>query len=136
MKKELTLEAKIENIPQFITLVDEFLESIEFSMKSQMQIDVALDEILSNIAFYAYKNMPNPGSMSLVIEGDAEGPVIITISDEGVHYNPLEAKEPDVTAGIEEREIGGLGIFMTKKLMDNVEYKFEDGKNILILTKA
>ena len=136
MKKELTLEAKIENIPQFIALVDEYLESIDFSMKSQMQIDVALDEILSNVALYAYKEAPAIGNMSLVIEGDKEGPVVITISDEGIHYNPLEAKDPDITASVEDRDIGGLGIFMTKKLMDNVEYNFKEGKNVLILTKA
>ena len=132
--KELTLAATVENIDVVTDFVNEQLEALECPMKAQMQIDIAIDEIFSNIAHYAYD--PKVGEATVRVEV-AEEPlsVIITFIDGGVPYDPLSAGDPDVTLSAEERTIGGLGIFMVKKSMDEITYHYEGGKNILSIRK-
>ena len=102
-------------------------------MKVQMQIDIAVEEIFTNIARYAYA----PGEGSAVIGVLAEpGRAEITFSDTGMPYNPLLREDPDVTLAAEEREIGGLGIFMVKKTMDEMRYEYSTGQNLLTLVKT
>ena len=103
-------------------------------MKAQMQISVAVEEIFVNIASYAYA--PDKGSATVCVEVSGD-PVTVTITfvDRGVPYDPLAKEDPDVTLSADERGIGGLGIFMTKKIMDDVAYEYRDGKNILTLKK-
>ena len=103
-------------------------------MKAQMQISVAVEEIFVNIANYAYK--PDKGKAIVRVEvTDKPVAVAITFVDHGVPYDPLAKVDPDVTLAAHEREIGGLGIFMTKKIMDDVAYEYRDGQNILTLKK-
>ena len=99
-----------------------------------MQIDVAVEEIFVNIANYAYN--PDIGSAGITVETQ-EDPlsVVITFTDGGVPYDPLKKPDPDVTLPAEERQIGGLGIYMVKKSMDDISYDYKDGKNILTLKK-
>ena len=99
-----------------------------------MEIDVAAEEIFVNIANYAYA--PKEGKASVRVQV-SEDPAEVTISfaDSGTPYNPLEKEDPDVTLSAEEREIGGLGIYMTKEFMDHVSYEYRDGKNILTMRK-
>lgn len=131
---ELEIEATTENLPEVMKFVDSTLEAIGCSMKAQMQIDIAVEEIFVNIAHYAYA--PNKGNAIVRIEV-VEDPleVIITFIDNGVPYDPLAKEDPDITLSAEERQIGGLGIFMTKQSMDGVEYEYKDGHNILKLRK-
>ena len=132
--KEITLEARIENLPALIEFVDGYLEEIACSMKAQMQIDVAVDEIFTNISSYAYT--PGVGEATVEItKRDSESQVELTFIDSGVPYNPLEKADPDVTLSAEERQIGGLGIFMVKRTMDEMTYEYKDGKNILTIRK-
>ena len=132
--KEITIKATLENIEKATTFIDEELEKIECPMKPKMQIDIATDEIFSNIARYAYT--PETGDATIRIEfSDEPKSVRITFIDKGVPYNPLEKDDPNTTLSAEEREIGGLGIFMVKKSMDNMEYEYKDGQNILSITK-
>lgn len=132
--KELTLDATIENIPKVTAFIDGELEKIDCPMKAQMQIDIAIDELFSNIAHYAYH--PSVGAATVKIEV-IENPmsVVLTFIDGGIPYNPLEKKDPDITLSAEERQVGGLGIFMVKKSMDQVDYEYKDGKNILRIKK-
>ncbi|MDE5965253.1 MAG: ATP-binding protein [Lachnospiraceae bacterium] len=132
--KEIVVEATIESIPKVTAFVDEQLEKLECPMKTQMQVDVAIDEIFSNIAHYAYN--PEIGSATVCVEV-TEDPlaVVITFVDNGVPYNPLANADPDITLPIEERGIGGLGIYMVKKTMDDVSYEYKDGQNILRIKK-
>lgn len=132
--KELTLEATVENLNAVTDFVNEQLELYDCPMKAQMQIDVAIDELFSNIAHYAYN--PNVGPATVRVEV-AEDPlsVIITFIDNGVPYDPLAKADPDITLSAEERGIGGLGIFMVKKTMDDVTYEYKDGQNILKIKK-
>jgi len=132
--KKLEVEAKVENLAAVMAFVDEELEMAECSMKAQMQIDIAVEEIFTNIAYYAY----SPGTGDAVVQIDiTEDPrcAVLTFTDHGVKYDPLAKEDPDVTLSAEDREIGGLGIFMVKKSMDDVRYEYKDGQNILVLTK-
>ncbi len=131
-ESELTIDNELEEIPKAVDFVAEKTDGLPFSFKDKNQIEVAVDEIISNIVHYAYGD--GKGKASLKIQADNEG-ISITVEDSGVPYNPLEKDDPDVTLSAEERGIGGYGIFIVKKVMDDLTYKYEDGKNILIMRK-
>ena len=132
---KLSVEALIEKLDEVIAFVDAELEAADCSMKTQMKIDVAVEEIFVNIAHYAYT--PNVGMADIIVEITGEPAVArITFVDSGVPYNPLAKEDPDVTLSAEKRKIGGLGIFMVKKSMDDVLYEYRDGQNRLTLIKA
>ena len=133
--KELNIAATVENIEVVTDFVNEQLEALECPMKAQMQIDIAIDELFGNIAHYAYN--PEVGSATVRVEV-IEDPlsVVITFIDGGVPYDPLAAADPDTTLSAEDRAIGGLGIFMVKKSMDEITYRYENGSNILSIRKS
>lgn len=132
--KELTIAATVENIEAVTAFVDEQLEALDCPMKAQMQIGIAIDELFGNIAHYAYH--PEVGEATVRVEV-MEDPlsVVITFIDGGVPYDPLTQADPDITLSAEERAIGGLGIFMVKKTMDEITYRYENGSNILSIRK-
>ena len=132
--KELEIEALSENLPQVLAFVDEQLEAANCPMKIQIQIDIAVEEIFVNIAHYAYA--PETGKAMVRIETLADPPSVdITFIDNGVPYDPLAKADPDITLSAEERQIGGLGIFLVKKIMDDIHYEYKDGKNIFTMKK-
>lgn len=132
--KELTIDATVENIAAVTAFVDEQLKRLGCSTKTQMQVDIAIDELFGNIANYAYH--PETGAATVRVEV-AENPlaVVITFIDSGVPYDPLAKADPDISLSAEERGIGGLGIYMVKKTMDDVFYEYRDGKNFLVIKK-
>ena len=132
--KELTITATVENIDTVTDFVNEQLEAMDCPMKAQMQIDIAIDELFGNIAHYAYN--PDVGDATVRVEV-MEDPmaVVITFIDNGVPYDPLTNADPDTTLSAEERQLGGLGIYMVKKTMDQVTYEYRDGQNILTIRK-
>ncbi|WP_022761184.1 ATP-binding protein [Butyrivibrio sp. AD3002] len=133
--KEITLEAKVEKLNDLLAIVDEELENAGCTMKVQMQIDVAVEEIFVNIASYAYSD--GSGDATILIDVDQNASkATITFIDSGFAYNPLEREDPDTTLSAEERKIGGLGIFIVKKSMDEVSYKREDNKNIFTIATS
>ena len=130
----LTIPANVEHIPQLMEFVDTFLEQKDCPMKVQMQIDVAIDEIFSNVCFYAYQN--NNGECTIEIEvRDTPSGIVVSFIDSGVPYNPLEHEDPDISLPLEERGIGGLGILMVKKTMDEVSYEYKKDQNIFKICK-
>ena len=132
--KELTIAATVENIETVTDFVNEQLEAYDCPMKAQIQIDVAIDELFGNIAHYAYD--PEVGDATVRVEvTDEPLAVVITFIDKGVPYDPLAKADPNTTLSAEEREIGGLGIFMVKKTMDDITYEYKDGQNILKIKK-
>lgn len=132
--KELTVDAVVNNIEVVTDFVNEELDKHDCLMKARMQIDVSIDELFGNIAHYAYDN--GTGSATVRIEVTEEPlAVILTFIDSGKPFNPLERPEPDTTLSAQERAIGGLGIFLVKKTMDEVVYRYEDGHNILSIKK-
>ena len=132
---EITLQAKVENIRQVVAFVEEKLEAMGCAMKAQMQLSIAVDELFTNIACYAYA--PGSGMATVRVEAISGGrQARITFIDQGVPYNPLKKEDPDITLSAEERPIGGLGVFMVKKTMDEMDYRFENGNNILTIVKT
>ena len=132
--RELVVSAEVENIPLITDKINEFLETMDCPMKAQIQIDVAVDELFANIANYAYPDGEGKATVRYEPIRDPNG-IRITFIDSGIPFNPLEVEAPNTTLPAEEREIGGLGIFMVRKSMDDVLYRFEDGQNILTIIK-
>ena len=127
-------KAKTEELSDVLGFVDLMLEKYECPMKIQTAICVAIEEVFVNVARYAYKN--TEGNVTLGIGFDKESRTItFRMKDSGVAFDPLKKPDPDITLPAEAREIGGLGIFITKKTMDTVEYAYENGENVLTMTK-
>ena len=129
-----TFPAKVEALSDVLGFVDETLESYECPMKTQTAICVAIEEVFVNVAHYAYGE--GEGDMTLGIGFDAESrEITFRMTDKGTPFDPLKKPDPDITLPAEDREIGGLGIFITKKTMDTVTYAYENGENILTMIK-
>lgn len=131
---EIKIKAVTENLKAVLDFVDGCLKEMSASRKVQMQINVSVEELFVNIAHYAYS--PDTGMAVIQVETDHDNnQVSITFKDMGKPYNPIEKPDPDVTLSAEERSIGGLGIYMVKKNMDDMRYEYKDGQNILTITK-
>ena len=131
---ELIVEAKLDNLAQVLQFVDSRLEEEDCPIGLQMKIDVAVEELFVNIASYAYAPGSGSATVRMEVEEDPKT-VVITYVEHGVAYDPLAKEDPDVTLSINDREIGGLGIFMVKKSMDDMIYAYENGQNVLTIRK-
>ncbi len=132
--KEFTLAATVENIERVINFVNEQLEQYGCAAKIRTQIDIAIDELFGNIAHYAYH--PKTGAATVRVEVlDEPLEVIITMIDNGKPFDPLRTAPPQIHLPAEERKIGGLGIFLVKKSMDDISYEYQNGQNILKIVK-
>jgi anti-sigma regulatory factor (Ser/Thr protein kinase) len=132
--KEWTFEAKIDRIPWLTEHVDALLEGLDCPIKAQMQIDVAIDELLANIASYAYETGEGQVTVRFDFQPD-DRTVALTFIDKGIPYDPLAKPDPDVALEVEKRSVGGLGIFLVKKTMDDMIYARRDGHNVLTICK-
>jgi sigma-B regulation protein RsbU (phosphoserine phosphatase) len=130
--KELKIEATLENLNMVLDFVHDELEKTNCSPKTQSQINIVVEEIFVNIVRYAYTPIQGTAFIRIVIVGDE---LRLEFEDMGQPYDPLDKPDPDITADAKDRPIGGLGIFMVKKIMDKVEYRYKDNKNLLMLTK-
>ena len=133
--EELKLEATKANLDKVLSFIDGHLENNACSMKSQMQIDLAVEEIFVNIANYAYDPETGPATVRVEVNPDHSN-VSITFIDHGVPYDPLAKDDPDITQSAEDRAVGGLGIFLVKKTMDDIRYEYVNGSNILTIVKG
>ena len=132
--KELTVDAAVENIEVVTKFINKELEKLNCPVKAQTQIAIAIDELFGNIARYAYSPEIGKATVRFSIEEDPLA-VTITFIDNGVPFDPLQRAEPDTHASLQDRPIGGLGIFLVKKTMNMVEYSYENGQNILTIKK-
>ena len=131
---EIKVEAEKDNLSEVMSFADAHLEEAGCPVKTQMEIELALEEIFINIAKYAYA--PGMGEALIHVEVTGEPKTaVITLKDQGTPYNPLEKEDPDVSLSADERDIGGLGIFLTRKTMDDVKYEYKDGSNVLTMKK-
>ena len=132
--RELTVDAIIENIEKVTDFVNEELEKLDCSPKAQIQIDVAIDELFGNIAHYEYNTNVGTATIRMEVVQDPMA-VVLTFIDHGIPYDPLAKEDPDIKLSAEERKIGGLGIYMVKKSMDEITYEYKAGQNILRIKK-
>lgn len=133
--QERTLDATIENIEAVTAFVNTQLEALDCPQKALRQIDIAIDELFSNIARYAYR--PDVGPVTVRVEVEKEPlSVILTFIDRGVPFDPLQTETPDLTSDVEAREPGGLGLYIVKHSMDEITYTRENGQNILRVKKS
>ncbi|MBR6020273.1 MAG: SpoIIE family protein phosphatase [Lachnospiraceae bacterium] len=135
--QSLTVPAQTDRLPSVLTYVEKALSDAGCPEKTLMSIDVAVEEIFVNIANYAYEGEPGEATITVGTEPVADGATeaAISFSDSGKPFNPLEKPDPDVTLSADERTVGGLGIFMVKKSMDDVSYRREDDRNIVTIRK-
>ena len=133
-KLELTVIATLENYDRVAEFVEGELEIREVPMAAQAQIVIALDEIYTNVAKYAYAD--DPGEVTVRLDFTEQiTEVKMTIMDCGIPYDPLKRPDPDVSLEAEARQIGGLGIYMVKQMMEEVSYEYRGGMNILRMRK-
>ncbi|MFI3202001.1 MAG: ATP-binding protein [Eubacteriales bacterium] len=133
----LNVDADVKLLEDVNDFLNEVLVPLNCPADIQFQIEVALEEIYSNIAYYAYPNEIGPTMIYCKVEEEEGKPylLILEIEDKGIPYNPLDQEDPDITLSCEEREIGGLGIFLVKNSMDFVSYRHENGANIFTIKK-
>lgn len=133
--KDITVDATLDNLEVVQNFVNEELENQGCSMKVMMQIEIAVEEIFVNIVHYAYN--PQVGKATVRCEvTDNPMQVIIQFLDSGIPFDPMAKEDADITLSAEERNIGGLGIYMVKQSMDEVNYEYKDGKNVLTIRKV
>lgn len=149
MRKPVKVKVKVKVLKKttmkkrFNPIKDKSSEIIEFLMSSpdipdddalQFKLRLSIEEAVENVVRYAYDGGIGWLEVGTSLDHDS---LILTIElrDAGVPFNPLEREDPDITLSAEDREVGGLGIFLCKQLMDNIEYRYEDGNNVLTMTK-
>lgn len=133
MKKTLVLSNDIRQIPELAAFVEALAEELSLNPAEAMSLNLALEEAVTNVMMYAY-----PAGVTGQVELDVDalpGRLVFELSDSGVPFDPTAAPDADINLGVEERPIGGLGIFLVRQIMDSVEYARRGGKNILTLTK-
>ena len=131
---ELTLDAKGENFDTVIDFVDGYLNRFDCSPVNKNKVRIAVEELFVNVASYAYA--PGTGTVTIRVKAQTAPPSItVTFIDAGTPFDPLKKPEPDITLPLEERQIGGLGILSVKRMMDQTEYAYRDGKNVLTIKK-
>ncbi len=132
--KELTVDATVENVRAVTDFVGEVLEQADCPQKTRRQLNIVVDEVFSNIAQYAYGSALGTATVKAGLEEDGRTLVLI-FQDGGMPYDPLSAKDPDTSLSAKDRPMGGLGILLVKKLMDEKTYVYENGQNVLTLRK-
>ncbi|MBC5632566.1 ATP-binding protein [Parabacteroides hominis] len=133
MTNTLYIKNELEQLTRLYAFLDRQAGVYKLEELLSMQIKLALEEAVTNVILYAY---PDKKDQDIRIDMSCENKrLTIVITDTGIAFNPLERQEPDLTLSLEERPIGGLGIFLVKQLMTEVTYSHSDGKNILTMTK-
>ena len=131
--REITIEAKLEKVEEVLKFVNTELESRGVPFDVLQRIDLALEEIVVNICSYAYPE--GQGIAIVAVSFPKENVIQLDIKDRGIPYDPLKKPDPDISIPLKQSKIGGLGIYMTKKSMDEIAYEYEDGYNHMTLIK-
>lgn len=132
--REIEVEALVGNLPRVFAFVDRFLADAECPTGPRRKLRMVVDEVFTNIVSYAYGGEVGKAALRIGIEEDPRT-IVLTFTDSGIPFNPLEREDPDIALSPLEKPIGGLGIYMTKTAMDDMHYEYRDGKNILTLKK-
>lgn len=132
--KELVIDADVDNLDKVLAFTEDYLSEMSCPQKVLIQLNIAVEEIFVNIAHYAYGSGKGLATIKYIPDDDGQG-ISISFEDTGMQFDPLAKEDPDTTLSAEERSIGGLGIYMVKKSMDDVRYEYTDGRNILTIYK-
>ncbi|RQD84705.1 MAG: ATP-binding protein [Methanocalculus sp. MSAO_Arc2] len=132
MQVNRTFRADIQNLPLVIDFLESFLQKSGVRSQDSLDLQLAVDEAFTNIASYAYG--PEGGDVDICIDV-FKSEITITITDTGKAFDPLSIDPPDIKMGVDERQIGGLGIYLIRQVTDDVTYLRRDGKNMLIINK-
>ncbi len=130
---ELVIQNDLREIETLTRFVEQFAEQHKLPPKLSFQINLALEELVTNIISYGYSDA-GPHKIRLVLHM-ADGRLTAEVEDDGCAFNPLEAPPPDLDVPLEDRPVGGLGIHLVKNMFDSMDYRRENDKNWLILTK-
>ena len=131
----ITVSSEKSQLDTVLNFIENNLNQYNLSPKFIMQLELSIEEIFINIIEYTYKNDSNQKITISYNNGDSPSRAIVTFLDEGPPYNPLKNQDPDTTLSLEERNIGGLGLFLVKKNVDYIDYEYENEKNILTIEK-
>ena len=131
--KSITLTNNVQDVPLLATFVEEVCEQAGFDASVTMQMNLAMEEAVVNVMNYAYPSGTQGDIMIDALMGN--GKLQFVISDKGTPFDPTAEADADTTLSAEERPIGGLGIFLVRQLMDDINYEYKDDKNILTLSK-
>jgi len=134
VKAKIKLPATLENLPAFLEKVTACAINQGVGPKKISAIELSMEEVLVNIINYAYPDTPGEAEVTCGI--DEKGCFVIQIVDTGHHFDFSGLDKPDIEADLDDRKVGGLGVFLIKKLMDNVQYRRKNGRNILSLSIA
>ena len=133
---ELKVEATIENLAKVFVFLQESLDKCDVPAKVKRQIKLCVEEVYMNITHYAYNPKTGPAKIAVDFKnGDDQNRIVISFADEGVPYDPLKRDDPNLELGLDDRPIGGLGIYLVKTTMDSVAYEHKDGQNVLTIEK-
>ena len=130
---ELKIEAKTERLPDVSGWLEEQLEKGNCPPKLMMKLELLVEELFVNIASYAYG--PEGGDAVFQADFPREGLFRLSIRDWGMPFDPLKKEDPDITLPAEKRDVGGLGVFLVKKLADRIDYAYTDGQNVVTIEK-
>lgn len=130
--RNCTIDADVLAIPKISQSLDETMRTHAFSDEEILDTQLAVEEAVTNVIMHGYAG--NPGQIALTCR-TTHGLVEVQIEDNAPQFNPLSIPLPDIEGDIEDRKIGGLGVFLIQQVMDEVIYRYEDGKNILVLIK-
>ena len=132
--RSLVTEARVDNLHEVLGFVSDYLEVLDCPPKIRMQMDIAVEELFVNIAHYAYPDGTGKAEIRLRSSQDPKT-VEIELRDSGIPYDPTKNEDPDVTLAAEDRDIGGLGVFMVRQYTDGFTYRYENGQNILTIRR-
>lgn len=131
------IPAFMEHLPKVMSLTGRVLKAAGCGEDDRRHIDISVEEIFTNIASYAYKEGEGTVWMEWDVRetGGEQKEIVIRFEDEGVPYNPFARKDPDLTLPVEERPVGGLGVYMVKQFMDDASHCYENGRNVTVIKK-
>jgi len=134
--KTITVEASMEYLDKVMSGIEAFLEACDCPMKIAMKILLCVEELYTNVVNYAYDSPGGNCTIELKsLSEETEHGVTICMRDHGMPFDPFAKDDPDITLSAEEREIGGLGIYMVKTIMDTMSYEYKQQENIVTMTK-
>ena len=134
MNKEIVIKNEVEELDKLAAFVEEVVSELGLEPELEMNLNLALEEVVSNVILYAYPKKEE-GSVMIAANGDGKS-LVFTITDKGKEFDPTKVEEADITLSAEDRQIGGLGIYIVKNIMNEVTYQRLDGHNVLTLKKT